>query len=125
FAVQSVEVSRQSLALAEQLVQNNQVKVQVGTMAPLDVKQAQAQSATARQALVAAQATMRTNELALKALIVSGTDDPVWGSTIDPTDRPVDFRPEAVDVEAAVRRALADRTDLQIAKKNLESNAIT
>ena len=39
---------------------------------------------------------------------MSGTDDPVWGSTIDPVDRP-DFRPEAVDVEGAVRRALKDR----------------
>jgi outer membrane protein TolC len=124
FAVQSVEVARQSLALAQQLVDNNQVKVQVGTMAPLDVKQAQAQAATARQTLVAAQATMRTNEIALKSLLVSGTDDPIWTSTIDPVDRP-DFRPEAVDVEAAVRRALNERTDLQIAKKNLESNAVT
>ena len=51
-------------------------------------------------------------------LIVSGTEDPIWNSTIDPVDRP-DFRPEAVDVEGAVRRALSERTDLAIAKKNL------
>jgi len=124
FSVQSVEVTRQSLALAEQLVQNNQIKVQVGTMAPLDVVQAQSQAATARQALAAAVGTMRTSELALKALVVSGTEDPVWASTIDPIDRP-EFRPEAVDVEGAVRRALSERTDLQIAKKNLESNGVT
>jgi len=124
FAVQSVEVARQSLELAQQLVQNNQIKVQVGTMAPLDVVQAQSQAATSRQALVAAQATMRTSELSLKTLLVSGTEDPLWGSTIDPIDRP-DFRPEAVDVEAAVRNALSKRTDLSIAKKNLQSNDVT
>ena len=124
YAVQSVDVARQSLALAQQLVANNQVKVQVGTMAPLDVIQAQSQAATAQVALVLAQATMRTDELALKQLIVSGTEDPLWNSTIDPVNRP-EFQPEAIDVEAAVKRAIDSRTDLQIAKKNLESNTDT
>ncbi|MES1255108.1 MAG: TolC family protein [Acidobacteriota bacterium] len=124
FAVQSVEVARQSVALAQQLVQDNQTRVQVGTMAPLDVVTAQSQAATAQQALVAAQSTMRTAELALKQLIVSGTEDPVWNATIDPVDRP-DFRPEPIDLEAAVRRALNERTDLAIAKKNLQQNDAT
>ena len=124
FAVQSVDVAQQSLDLAQQLVQNNQTRVQVGTMAPIDVVQAQSQAATARQNLVGAQSTMRTTELALKRLIVAGTEDPLWNSTINPTDRP-DFRPETVDVEGALRRALSERTDLAIAKKNLEANNIT
>jgi outer membrane protein TolC len=55
---------------------------------------------------------------------VSGTQDPLWNSAIDPVDRP-DFQPQAVDVEAAVRRALSERTDIAIAKKNLEGNDIT
>ena len=93
FAVQSVEVARQSLDLANKLVEDNQTRVQIGTMAPIDVVQAQAQAATAVQNLVAAQATQRTAELALKRLIVNGTQDPNWNATIDPVDRP-DFRPE-------------------------------
>jgi outer membrane protein TolC len=67
---------------------------------------------------------MRTNELALKQLIVSGTDDPIWNATIDPIDRP-DFVPQAIDVEGAVKRALSQRTDLDIAKKNLTANDVT
>ena len=47
-----------------------------------------------------------------------------WGAALDPTDRP-DFRPEPVDVEAAVRRALNERTDIAIVKKNMESNDVT
>src|SRR5438093_8195257 len=104
FAKQSVEVAQQSVALAERLVQDNQTRVQVGTMAPIDVVQAQAQAATQRGNLVAAQASMRTMELALKRLLVAGTQDPLWSTTIDPVDRP-DFRAEAIDVDAAVRRA--------------------
>ena len=124
YAVQNVEVVRQSLALSEKLAQDNQTRVQVGTMAPIDVVQAQSQAATQRQNLVVAQASMRTTEIALKRLLVSGTQDPLWNSTIDPVDRP-EFQPEAVDVEAAIRRALSQRTDVAIAKKNLESNDIT
>ena len=124
FAVQSVETSKQSLALAEELLRNNQTKVQIGTMAPIDVVQAQSQAAAQRQALVTAEGTMRTAEIALKRLIVSGTTDPYWTSAIDPVDRP-DFRPEPIDVGAATQRALAARTDVMQAKKNLEANALT
>jgi outer membrane protein TolC len=122
--VQSVDVAQRSLDLAEQLVKDNQTRVEVGTMAPIDVVQAQSQSAAQRQNLVVAQGAVRTAELALKRLIVSGTSDANWSVRIDPTDRP-DFRAEVVDVEAAVRRALSERTDLQIAKKDVEMNDVT
>jgi outer membrane protein TolC len=124
FAIQAVDVARQSVDLAQKLVGDNQTRVQVGTMAPIDVVQAQAQAATAQQNLVGAQATMRTAELVLKRLIVSGTQDPNWNATIDPVDRP-DFRPETIDVEAAVRRALSQRTDLAIASKDVQINDVT
>jgi outer membrane protein TolC len=124
FAVQSVDVSKQSVDLANKQVEDNQTRVQVGTMAPIDVIQAQAQAASALQNLVVAQATMRTAELALKRLIVNGTQDPNWNATIDPVDRP-DFRPEPVDLDAAIRRALSQRTDLAIAQKEVQANDVT
>ena len=124
FAVQSVDVAQQTLNLANKQVEDNQTRVQVGTMAPIDVVQARAQAATSVQNLVVAQATMRTTELALKRLIVNGTQDPNWNATIDPVDRP-DFRPEAVDVDAAIRKALSQRTDLAIAQKNVQANDVT
>ena len=124
FATQAVEVAQQSLDLATKLVEDNQTRVEIGTMAPIDVVQAQAEQATRRQALVTAESTRRTTELALKRLIVSGTADPNWSATLDPVERP-EFRPEPVDVEAAIRRALTQRTDLEIAQKNLQSNEVT
>ena len=124
FATQAVEVALQSVTLAEQLVKDNQTRVEVGTMAPIDVVQAQSQSATARQNLATVQQTMHTAELVLKRLIVSGTQDPNWNAQLDPVDRP-EFRPEAIDIESVVRRALSERTDYEIAKKNLMSNDVT
>ena len=124
YAIQAVEVAQKSLELANKLVQDNQTRVEVGTMAPIDVVQAQSEQATRRQTLVAARATQRTTELALKRLIVDGTQDSNWNAELNPTDRP-DFRPEPVDIEAAVRRALSERTDLDIAKKNMGGNDVT
>ena len=124
FATLAVEVAGQSLALADKLVTDNQTRVEIGTMAPIDVVQAQAEQATRRAGLVTAQNTRRTAELTLKRLIVSGTEDPNWSSTLDPVDRP-DFQPEQVDLEAAIRRALSERTDVAIAKKNVENNSTT
>lgn len=124
FAVQFVDVSRQSLMLAEELLRNNQTKVEIGTMAPIDVVQAQSQVAQQRQTLVTAEGTRRTAEIALKRLIVNGTNDPLWTSSIEPVDRP-DFRPEPIDLAAATQRALANRTDVLQARKSLEANAVT
>ena len=78
YAIDAVEVARGSLTLADKLVEDNQTRVEIGTMAPLDVVQAQAEAATRRQAVAQAEATWRTAELSLKRLIVNGTDDPLW-----------------------------------------------
>jgi outer membrane protein len=124
YTVQAVDVARQSLQLAEKLVEDNQTKVEIGTMAPLDVVTAQSEAATRRQTLAQAEGALRTAELALKRLIVSGTQDRLWSATLNPVDR-ADFKPEPIDVDAAVRVALEQRTDLIQARRNLESSEIS
>jgi outer membrane protein len=124
YATQAVEVAKRSVELAEQLVRDNQTRVEVGTMAPIDVVQAQSQAALQRQNLALAEGTLRTNELVLKRLIVSGTQDPNWNASVVASDRP-EFAPQPIDLPAAVRRALDSRTDLQQARKNVQANATT
>lgn len=124
YAREAVDAAQQSLDLASKLVTDNRSRVEIGTMAPIDIVQAQAEQANRRQQLVTAQATLRNNELALKRLIVSGTDDELWRATIVPSDRPT-VTSQPIDLESAVRTALSQRTDLTITKKNLESTDIT
>ena len=79
-------------------------------MAPIDVVQAQAEAGDPRQtARATPQATLRNNELALKRLIVSGTDDELWRATLIPsTDLPT-IAAEPLDLEGGGRaNALAD-----------------
>jgi outer membrane protein TolC len=124
FAIQAAEVAEGSLTLANKLVEDNQARVEVGTLAPLDVVQAQAEQATRRQAVATTKAAVRTAEIVLKRLIVNGTEDPYWVSSIEPIDRPT-YTTQAVDVEAALRRALATRTDLDQSRKQLQANDVS
>jgi outer membrane protein len=124
YALQALDVARGSLDLASKLVADNKSRVEVGALAPLDVVQAQAEEATREQALAQADAQWRTSELALKRQLVSGTDDPLWNAQINPIDRPT-FLTEPLDVQGAVRKALDNRTDLQIARKTIDSNDVT
>jgi outer membrane protein len=119
FAIQAVDAAQSSLDISSKLVQDNQARVEIGTLAPIDIKSAQAEQASRRLTLVQAQATVRTSELALKRLIVSGTDDPLWSSSLNPVDRPA-ATPEPINVDAAVTRALHERTDLQQSLNNLK-----
>ena len=122
-AIEAVKVAEGSLELATKLVQDNRARVEVGTLAPLDVVQAQAEEATRRQSLTAATTARGTAEIVLKRLIVSGTDDPYWIATLDPVERPT-YSDDPVDVAEAVRNALANRTDLDQARRQIAANDI-
>ena len=123
YAIEAARVAEESLALATKLVEDNRARVEVGTLAELDVVQAQAEQATRRQAVTETAAVRGTAELVLKRLIVSGTDDPYWSATLVPVERPT-YSTEPVDVEAAVRKALVSRTDLEQARRQIQANDV-
>ena len=123
FAQSAVDVALRATELADKLVEDNQARVEVGTLAPLDIVQAQAEAAARRQNLAAAEATAATAELALKRYLVSGTDDPLWRQSIRPVDLP-SLAPAPTDIEGAIRRAIAGRTDMTTARKNLDTNDV-
>jgi outer membrane protein TolC len=77
FSRSAVDVAQRALELADKLVEDNRARVEVGTLAPLDIVQAEAEAANRRQQLALAEATMQTAELSLKRYIVSGTEDPM------------------------------------------------
>jgi outer membrane protein len=124
FARSAVDVAQRALQLADKLVEDNRARVEVGTLAPLDIVQAEAEAANRRQTLAVAEATLQTAELALKRYIVSGTEDPLWRQELRPIDLP-SMEPAPMDIEGAVRRALERRTDLVNARKNLQSSDVS
>ncbi len=124
YAIRALDAARNSLALAEKLVEDNTLRVEVGSLAPLDILSAQAEAATRRQNVANAEASWQTAELTLKRLIVKDTTDSLWNSRIDPTDAPQVTR-QPIDLEGAITTALAKRTDIVTARRNMASSDIT
>ena len=121
YAIASVDVQQQALELAEQLVRDNRARVEIGTLAPIDVVQAESEAAARRQALAQAVQGLRTAELALKQLIVNGTGDELWNAALNPIDQPqVEAAP--IDLEAAIGGALDRRTDIARVRRLLDIN---
>lgn len=118
-AIEQIEIQQRGLDLANRLYQDNRVKVEIGTLAPIDTVQSEAQVASAEQALLAAQVSWQTAELALKRLLVSGPEDDLYRTTINPTEQAAPT-PQTVNLPAAVQAALGQRTDLVQSRKNLE-----
>ena len=118
-AIERIEIQRLSLLLAQQVVADNKVKVEIGTMAPIDQTTAEVQEAQSEQALLNAQVQWTTAELALKRLIVGGPDDELYSSTLNPTTSP-GFELQNVDIAAAIQTATAQRTDIVQQRQNLD-----
>ena len=123
YATQTLAVQRQALELAETLVRDNRARVEIGTMAPIDVVQARSEAAARRQSLAQAEQNLATAELALKQLIVGGTDDEYWTETLNPVDLPT-LDPGPIDLQSAIRTALDQRTDLARSRRQLDINDV-
>ena len=92
-------MQQQALELAETLVRDNEARVELGTMARIEVLGARSEAAARRQRLAEAQQALATAELALKQLIVGGTDDDYWTATLHPVDLPTqDVEPSEPEV---------------------------
>jgi outer membrane protein TolC len=122
FAIDNLEAARKNLSLAQKLLSENEIRVKVGTMAPLDVVSAQSEVASREEGVIVAENQLFESEDALKQVLFTRNPD-TWATRIVPTDRPT-AEPVPVDIEAAVRRAFDQRTDLVGARKALERSDI-
>ena len=120
YAIDNLEAQRASLALASKLLGENQIRVRVGTMAPLDVVQAESEQASREEAVIVAEAAVGEAEDALKRTIFNTNDPAMWEQRIVPVERPT-AEPFTVDLGAAIQAALDKRTDITAARKRLES----
>jgi len=123
-SVAALQVARQSLDLARESLRNNRSKVEIGTMAPIDVVEAEAEVARRTEGVIVAEANVWRAEDQLRTLILDPKSAEYWATKFDLTERPA-FEARLVDVEGAVKIALEKRTDLQQSRKNLELTEAT
>ncbi len=121
YARASLEVQRQSLELAQQSLKDNESRVRIGTMAPIDIVTAQAEVARNEEAVILAEANVSRAEDGLRTIVFDPATPGFWSMRLEPTDRPaLTTERTPIDVDAAIRAALDKRTDLVQARKTLE-----
>jgi outer membrane protein TolC len=120
FSIRDLEVARQSLKLAQDLLRNNRIQVEVGTMAPIDVLEAEAEVAAREEAVILAEEAIQRTQDILKQLINDPESADFWGSSYVPVDSPT-MEEIVIDVEDAVRVALSRRPVLQQSRIELET----
>ena len=111
FAQSFLEVQRQSLELAEESLRNNRRRVEVGTMAPIDIVEAESEVARNEEAVILAAADVDRAEDQLRTLIFDPDVPGFWSLRIQPSDTPI-LQARAIDVDAAIQNAQHNRTDL-------------
>ena len=120
FARSLLEVQRQSLELAEESLRNNRRRVEVGTMAPIDIVEAESEVARNDEAVIIAEADVDRAEDQLRTLIFDPDVPDFWSIRIQPSDAPI-LQLRTIDVDAAIRNAHNNRTDLDTLDKTIEN----
>lgn len=115
FARGNVDVANEQIALAQKTYDDNKKQVDVGTLAPLEIVQAEAGLATAQQALIVAQTTVLQDQLTLLNLIAKDPNAPALRTLeIIPTDTAEVAPPEVekLPLEDLVKEAVIKRPDV-------------
>jgi outer membrane protein TolC len=122
---QDLSAKRGALEVAQKLAEDNKKQVQIGTMTPLDVTQAEAQVATSQQDLSTSQATLEQQEVSLKNLLSrNGLADPlIRDAQIIPLDTiTVPEHDDLPPLQQLIKTAYSKRADLAAEKMNIENS---
>jgi outer membrane protein TolC len=119
YAINALKVAQQTLDLAQESLRNTRSRVEIGTLAPIDIVQAESEVASREEAVILAEAQIGQAEDQLRSLIYDPKEPDFFNIRLEPTDQ-APFVVQEVDVTAAVQNALRDRTDLVAARKRLE-----
>ena len=118
-AVEGRKVAQLAMDIAEQSLRNARARVAVGQSPQIDVVQAEAQVAGNRERVIVAEAAIGTAEDFLRQLILDPSRPDYWQVRLETSDT-IQATPFQVDLEAAMKNALANRLDLQVLRQNLE-----
>lgn len=124
--LEDVRAKTSALALAQQLYNDNKTQVRLGTMAPLDITQAESQVATTQRDLIFSQTAAQQQEVRLKDVLSRrGAGDPaIVNLHIIPLDHiEVPNSIESPALQTLVQQASKARVDIGAEQLNLKNIA--
>ncbi len=121
YAVESLNVRRQSLKLAEDLLEKSRKEVNIGTLAPKEILSAQAEVASRKADILQGELQVKDDADGLRTLINLPATKTV--EEIVPADRP-SFEKRDITVEAALATALINRPDLRASELSVKNREL-
>lgn len=120
----ALEISQDSLRLAEEQHRNNQARVRIGVLAAVDVIQTEQQVADAELTLLQSQLQLRNQQDLMRSLLnLDAVVEQGWEVQIVPTDAPA-LTALNIDIEVAVAEALEKSPRIRQSRTNLDSRQI-
>lgn len=114
---------REALAIAKDLNRITQIKIDVGTLAPIDIVQTEVTVAQREQDIITAEGQIGDAEDRLKRLL-NVRNLPDWQRPIITTELPTE-EPITIKVEDGMRQALQTRPEIRQALIDIESKKLT
>ncbi len=127
-AYEDVQAKERALQQSSKLLADNRKQLEIGTMAPLDVINAESTVATDKQALINSQNSLNYQQQIIKQAIARNLNDPVLtAAPVIPTDRVTleELPEETQPVEQLVQTAFEQRPELEQAVLTLRNDEIT
>src|SRR5437870_4461191 len=125
FAAEDIKVKQRSMDLAQKTLSDNEIQVRIGTLAPIDVVQAESEVANRRVQYVTSTFTEVQTQDQVKKLITSQGDPGLVLAKLMPAQGV--RKPEASDimpVEQAIKVALENRPEIKQLQLDLENKKI-
>jgi outer membrane protein TolC len=123
YSIENLKVQKTSLQLAKDLLAQNQRKVEIGQMAPIEVLSAQAQVANIEAQILSAESSIKAYEDNLRLLLALSAEEEQQVKTIEPIDKP-DFTAHPVDLDESLATAMVKRADLQMNRISIKSQEL-
>ncbi len=112
-AEENLQVAEYALRLNSDLVRQNRIALQVGTLAPIDLQEAQSAEATSAANVYTAQAAQRAARAALRQDVMMNPASTFVPQEIEPTDKPNPTREMIPNEEVALETAIQYRPSLE------------
>jgi HAE1 family hydrophobic/amphiphilic exporter-1 len=123
FALRNQQNQVANVNLARENLRQVEVKIKVGTAAPLARAEVDTELATREGDLLLATQQVSTTENTLKTLLLKDPNAPEWAQSLVPTDTPV-YNDEPIVVEDAIKDAVDNRPELSRLRFQREINTI-
>jgi outer membrane protein TolC len=125
---EQAQVNEQSVAFAQQSLDNAKKQLQLQSIPAMDVMKAEAEVSKRAQDLTVARTSLQLQELLMKNALTKSLDDPVLESVnVVPTDRAQTAQPPTANqsVQALIDQALRERPELQESDIDLVNRQIS